>query len=170
MGDIQNLGNQEAIQKIKELAEKIRVCLFCTQSTELPFETRPMGTQQVDEEGKLWFFSSAGSHKNREIKQDDQVQLLYASPGDAQFLAVYGTATLVRDRQKVDELWNKLAEAYFPEGKDDPGLTLVSVKPQYAYYWDTKYGKMVSLLSIAAAAITGNRSDTGVEGELDVEA
>lgn len=168
MSNIQNLQQHEAIDKIRELAEKIGVCLFCTQSVELPFETRPMGTQQVDDEGNLWFFSSAGSHKNREIKQDDQVQLLYAKPDSAQFMAVYGTAVIVRDRQKIDELWNRLAEAYFPEGKDDPSLTLVCVKPQYAYYWDTQYGKMVSLLSIAAAAITGKRSDTGIEGDLKV--
>ncbi len=69
MGDIQHLGHKEAIEKIKEIAGDIKMCLFCTRLGEKPFKTRPMTTLQVDDEGNLWFFSSKTSHKEAQINR-----------------------------------------------------------------------------------------------------
>lgn len=166
MGEIKNLSQQEAIQKIKDLAEDIKMCMFCTQVKDMPFQTRPMGTQKVDDEGNLWFLSAASSEKNEEIKNDDEVQLIYSKGSDAHFLSVHGKATVTRDRQKIEELWNKFAQAWFKGGKDDPNLTVICVKPDDAYYWDTKHGKMVSLFKIAISSVTDKVMDDGVQGSL----
>ncbi|HEY0030231.1 MAG TPA: pyridoxamine 5'-phosphate oxidase family protein [Bacteroidia bacterium] len=168
MGNVKDLDRQEAIEKMKELAEDINVCLFCTVSEEQLFETRPMGTQRVDEEGNFWFLSDRQSHKNYEIKHNDKVQLIYSKPADAQFMSVYGKASISQDRQLIDKLWNPLVKAWFKEGKDDPQLTVICVKPEKAYYWDTKNGKMVSLLAIAVSAISSKEFDNGREGELRI--
>ncbi len=73
-------------------------------------------------------------------------------------------------RPKKDELWNNLAKAWFPEGKEDPELTILKVVPTESYYWDTKNGRMLSMVKgIAAAAITGNMNYSGsVEGKIAV--
>ncbi|MBA3682910.1 MAG: pyridoxamine 5'-phosphate oxidase family protein [Bacteroidetes bacterium] len=168
MGDIKDLSHKDAIKKMKELAEDIRICMFCTKTEKIPFDTRPMGTQQVDEEGNFWFFSASDSDKNSEIKQDEDVQLLYSKPSDSHFLSIAGKATISKDKKKIDELWNKLAEAWFKDGKDDPRLTVICVRPSEAHYWDTKNGKMISLLKIAISAISGKQMDGGIEGELKI--
>lgn len=166
MGDIKNLSQQEAIKKIREMAEDINMCMFCTKVQDMPFQTRPMGTQKVDDDGNLWFFSADSSDKNQEIKNDDEVQLIYAKGSDAHFLSVHGKATVSRDRAKIEELWNKFAQAWFKGGKDDPNLTVICVKPDEAYYWDTKHGKMISLLKIAVASVTNKVMDDGIQGTL----
>jgi len=166
MGDHKDLNHQQGIKQVKELAESIRIAMFCTKTDKIPLETRPMATQEVDEQGNLWFFSADNSDKNLEIKDQDKVQLIYANPSSSQFLSISGTATQSRDRKKIDELWNKMAEAWFKGGKDDPSLTLICVKPQDAYYWDTRHGKMVSLFKIAVSAVSGARMDDGVEGKI----
>jgi general stress protein 26 len=168
MGEIKNLTQKEAIKKMKELAEDINICMFCTKTENMPFETRPMGTQKVDEEGNFWFLSASDSNKNDEIKQDEDVQLLYAKASDAHFLSVMGKASISRDKNKIDELWNKWAEAWFKKGKDDPRLTVICVRPIDAHYWDTKNGKMVTLIKIAISAFTNKRMDGGVEGDLEI--
>jgi general stress protein 26 len=86
MGITKDLDNSEGIKKLKEIAEEIRVCMFCTGVDSLPFETRPMSTLQVDEDGNFWFFSAIDSNKNFEILQDDQVQLIYSKPSDSHFM------------------------------------------------------------------------------------
>jgi general stress protein 26 len=166
MGEVKDLSNQEAVKKLQELAEDIGICMFCTKTEHMPFETRPMGTQQVDEDGNFWFFSASGSHKNSEIKEDEHVQLIYSSASDVHFLSVSGRASIRRDKQKINELWDKKAEAWFKGGKDDPGLTLICVRPDEAYYWDTLNGKMITLLKIALSAVSGKHMDGGVEGKL----
>lgn len=88
MSLIKNLDNSEGITKVKAMAEDIRECMFCTGVDSLPFETRPMSTLQVDEQGNFCFFSSIGSNKNSEIRQDDQVQLIYSRPSDLHFMSV----------------------------------------------------------------------------------
>jgi len=168
MGTTKNLADTEAIEKIKELAEDINICMFCTHLDQQPFQTRPMGTQKVDEDGTFWFLSAEESDKNQEIKQDDKVQLIYSKPSDTHFMTVYGTASVSKDKKKIEELWNPFAKAWFKEGKDDPRLTVISVKPESAYYWDTKFGKMVTLLAIAYSTVTSKEIDAGVEGSLKV--
>jgi general stress protein 26 len=169
MGEVKNLERTQAIDKLKKLAEGINICMFCTKADNVPFQSRPMATQQVDDNGDFWFISSAESHKNWEIRDNDVVQLIYAKPGDSQFISVNGHAIVVKDRQKLDEIWNDIAKAWFPEGKDDPNITIIRVRPDHAYYWDTKHGKMVSMLKIAVAAVTGNPKDDGVEGNLSLK-
>ena len=58
---VENLDQKKAQEKLKELAEKARICLFCTNLDEQPVSTRPMSLQEVDEEGNLWFISSKES-------------------------------------------------------------------------------------------------------------
>src|SRR5687767_6998633 len=88
MGETKNLNRTEGIKQLKELAENIRIAMFCTKTDNIPLETRPMATQQVDDHGNIWFFSAAESDKNIEIKDQDQVQLIYANPSSSQFLSI----------------------------------------------------------------------------------
>lgn len=168
MADHKDLTGKEGIQKLKELAKEIDFCMFCTNVNQLPFSTRPMSTRDVDDEGNIWFFSRAGSGKNLELKQDDQVQLLYAKPGSSEFLSVYGHADVIKDKKKAEELWSVFAKTWFSEGTDDPELTIIRVRPQECYYWDTKSNKMVSLLKIVAGAVTGEQKDDSIQGTITV--
>jgi general stress protein 26 len=166
MGDVKNLREKEAISKLKEIAEGTDMCMFCTGVDEFPFSTRPMSTQEVDEEGNLWFLSNKESHKNSDIQSDGKVQLIYNNTSSYSFLSVAGTASVLYDKAKIDELWKPLFKTWFQEGKDDPNITLIKIRPTEAHYWETKDGKIVSFLKMAAGAITGKEFDTGVEGDL----
>jgi general stress protein 26 len=169
MPDVKNLDSKEAIEKLKELAEKIKVCMLCTNLGIAPFSTRPMGLSEVDADGKLWFLSASTSNKNQEIKQDEKVQLIFSDPSSSHYLSVFGEADIFDDEKSIEKAWTPLAKAWFPEGKDDIHLTVIKVHPLDAYYWDTKDAKMISLLKIATAAVTGKNPDAGVQGKLTVE-
>lgn len=168
MGELKNLSRQEAVDKIKELSKDIGICMFCTELTVLPIATRPMSVEDVDDQGNLWFISSRKSNKNFEIKHDDRVQLIFSKSAEAKFLSVYGNATVYRDKATIEAIWSPMDKAWFEEGKDDPDVTVIKVSPSDAYYWDTESGKVVSLLKIAASAITGAKADGGVEGHMSL--
>ncbi len=168
MGKLENLNSQEAIKKLKDLAEDTRICMFCTELGMAPMSTRPMSLQEVDEEGNLWFISSDESNKNFEIKEDNRTQLIFSNPGDMEFLSVYGNAHIYKDRKTIEDKWTSLANAWF-EGKDDPAVTIIRVSPLEGYYWDSTGGKMINFLKYAAAAVTGKKhADGSVEGSLKV--
>ena len=79
---------------------------------------------------------------------------------------MWGNAKVVNDRDLIRAKWSPIVRAWFPEGANDPNLTLLRVKPVQAYYWDAETGKMISFLKIAASAVTGKRLSEGAEGKL----
>jgi len=164
----ENLNNAQAIEKIKAIAGDIKIAVFCTELTQIPIHSRPMSVQDIDEQGNLWFISSMESNKNFEIQKDNQVQLFFSNTSNSQYLSVYGHATIYTDQQKIDELWSPIAKIWFEEGKKDPKVTIIKVAPANAYYWDTKDGKIITLLKMASAALFGTTNDIGVEGKLNV--
>ena len=166
---IEHLVNHEAIEKFKEIVKHEPTCLFTTKLGQVPLNTRPMGVQKVCDQGNFWFLSASDSEKNREIAEDNRVQLFFLNTGKYEFLSLYGKASVTRDRTKIDELWSPIAKAWFEEGKEDPRVTVIKVTPEEGYYWDTKDGKLVSLLKIAASAISGKTLVEGVEGSIAVK-
>jgi len=165
---VENLASNEAVEKLKELAEKAKTFMFTTSIQDEYPTTRPMTVQEVDEEGKLWFISSSESHNVDEIKENNRVQMYFSNTDKYEFLYVLGEAALHTDKALVEKYWTKFAEAWF-DGKDDPRIRIVSVRPVDAYYWDTKYSKIVSLVKIGWAAVTGAKiEDGGIEGTLKV--
>ena len=169
MSGITNLRNEDAIFKLRELAEAIDICMFCTNlKTDDGASCRPMSTQKVCDEGNIWFFSSADSDKNKEIEQNNNVQLFYSHPGKDSFMIVNGEAEIIFDRDMIDELWSPILKAWFPGGKDDPNISIVKVKPSNAYYWDTDGNKMINFLKMVASAATGKNLVEGNEGVLSV--
>lgn len=163
-----DLVNEEAIAKLKELAESARNCMFTTNVSQFPHTTRPMALQAVDEEGRLWFISATDSNKNNEIKNDSRVQLYFQNNGSYEFLVVSGNATIHTDKNTIEKYWTNFANAWF-DGKDDPRVSVISVQPVDSDYWDTQDGKIISFIKMSFMAITGAKSgDGGVEGKLEI--
>ena len=149
----------EAAARLRELIEEIDFCMLTTVEPDSSLHSRPMSTQEMDEEGFLWFFTSADSAKVREIRADEHVNLSYAVPKKMRFVSVSGTAQLVRDAAKVKELWNPFYKTYFPKGLDDPNLALLKVHVQETEYWDDSSNQMVKLFKLVRAMVTGTPYD-----------
>lgn len=167
MGDVKNLTANDAVKKIREIAKDANICMFVTDLSSQPLMGRPMATQEVDDDGSIWFMSDRNSDKNRDIEEDEHVQLFYSHTGNYEYLSIYGSAEIVHDRSKIEELWTPMAKTWFKEGKDDPNISLIKVTPEDAYYWDTKNNKMVSLIKFAMGAMgISPKDDGGIEGKL----
>src|ERR1044072_7732691 len=163
-----NLSGAEAAEKIKELVEKANICFFCTElKSGKPFATRPMSVQKIDDNGDVWFLSAVDSHKNEQLQKDPHVQLLFQGSDFSDFLSIYGTATISKDKEKIKELWEPMVKAWFTEGIDDPRITVIKVEPEDGYYWDTKHNTMVAFAKTIIGAVTGITMDDSVEGRIN---
>lgn len=168
MGDVKNLVNTKAIEKIKELADG-KMCLLCTFKPDGSISSRPMSTAEIDGQGDLWFFSPKDSRKNYQIQSNSKVYLMYMEAGKQHYLSLYANAEVVFDQQKVDKLWNVFLKAWFPGGKDDPNISLLRITPDEGHYWDEKDGHLISMIKTGIAALTGTKGmDGSLEGDLTV--
>ena len=146
-----------AIKKLGELIEDIKIAMLTTVEEDGSLRSRPMGTQQVEFDGDLWFFTAASAPKVGEVQRERQVNLSYADADSQRYVSVSGSAQLVRDRRKIEQLWNPIFRAWFPQGLEDPDLALLKVTVERAEYWDAPSGKLVQLYGFVKALATGKR-------------
>jgi general stress protein 26 len=158
---------QEAIAKLQELIEGIDFCMLTTVDGG-HLRSRPMSTQQFEFDGDLWFFTRDNTHKIEEIEKDDRVCVAYAKPEDNHFVSVSGRTDVVKDRAKIEELWNPILKAWFPEGLDDPHLCLLRVRVEQAEYWDSPSGTLVQLFGFVKALATGEEMSYGENRKLSI--
>lgn len=161
MSDPKNTAHQEFLAKIHSLLKDIRIAMLTTQHEGGELYSRPMATQEAEFDGTLYFLTSKKSGKISDLLNFPKVNLAYSHPGKNSFVSISGRAQLLNDREKIDELWNPINAAFFPDGKDDPDIVVIKVEADSAEYWDGPSSKIVQAYSFIKTAITGDHDDAG---------
>jgi general stress protein 26 len=161
-----NLNSKEAIEKLQGLVKGIGTCMFFTNTATGIHNARPMAVIDVDANGHLWFFTSKSSNKIADIIKDSNVHLVFANPARDSYLDIRGRASVEENKASIEEKWNPIVKAWFPEGKNDPELCLLKVKTDEAHYWDTNTTKMVEMLKVVTSIVSGKKLEEGVHGDL----
>lgn len=157
-----------AVRKLGEMIADIDFAMMTTVEEDGTLRSRPMSTQQVEFDGELWFFTRESAPKVEEVERDRRVNLSYANPEEQRYVSVSGTAQVVRDRQKIKELWSPALKAWFPKGVEDPDIALLRVSVEQAEYWDSPSSKMMHILGFVKALATGQTYEPGENEKLDL--
>ena len=165
----ENLESIEAVGKMRDLINNAKSCFFCTANGAGPSDgVRPMSVQQVDAQGNIWFLSSTDSYKNQEISENALVKLFFQGSAHSDFLYVSGVASISKDINKIEELWEPVLKTWFTDGKDDARISVIKVEPKEGYYWDTKHGNAVAGIKMLIGAAVGKTLDDSIEGSLTI--
>ena len=150
----------EKRDKLRSIINGIRTGFMVTKGTDNNMHGRPMATAEVAPNfDTIWFATQRDSEKVHEIAADSHVYLGYSNASGSGWASVNGTARVVQDKEKANELWNPFWKNWF-EGPHDPKLVLIQVTPHSAEYWD-EGSRIVQLAKFAYTAVTGNRVDEG---------
>lgn len=165
----ENLQHEEAVEKLRDLVDKIDIGMVCTFVPESDYpHAVPMSRQEVDENGSIWFLFSSESDTHQNLQRNRKVSLLYADVRDYNFLSINGIAEISQDQARIDKYWNKMVAVWFEKGREDPRIRLLKVTPEDAHYWDNKTNKLVTFLKMVTSAVSGESLDIGRKGELDL--
>jgi len=134
------------MEKLASLVEQTAIGMLTTLEPDGSLRSRPLVTVRLDSGGRLWFLTSISSPKVAEIDQHRQVNVSYADPKAQSFVSVSGTTQILRDRERIRELWTPEVEPWFPQGAEDPDLALLAVTIESAEYWDAPSRGMVRIL------------------------
>lgn len=141
--------------------KKIKVAMMTSQDGSL-LRSRPMYLVQKDfEDGKLWFFNDEHSHKTVEVESHSEVNLSFADIDEDCYVSLSGSARVVDDQTKINQLWNPMLDVWFPQGKDAPEVGLLEIDITQAEYWDTTAGKMRQVYEMTKAKFGDHRPDIG---------
>lgn len=157
----ESLSRPQAIKKIAEMIKDVRIAMLSTVTPQGTIHSRPMATQESEFQGELLFLTRQESNKTDEIAHESRVTLNYVDTQDHRFVTLSGRATLSKDRATIHELWNPLYKAWFPDGEDDPEITLIRVNVDQAEYWEAPANAVVRGYQLLKAAVTKGESRVG---------
>ena len=158
---------EEELEKLKSIIKDVEVAMLTTNDGGV-LRSRPMQTQQAEFDGDLWFFTSSHTHKAEEIEKDNRVNVSYAAPADNSYVSVSGTAEIVTDKAKMEELWSPILKAWFPKGLDEPDIILLKINADQAEYWDSASSSLVQAFGLLKSLVTGERADGGEHAQISL--
>ncbi len=155
--------------KLYELIGDVKIAMMTTVDQDGMLHSRPMHNHEADENGDLWFFTQINSPKVTEISRDSEVNLAYSDPDKQHYVSVFGTAEIVRDKDRIVEKWSEPLRAWFPGGSDDPRIALIRVHPIKGEFWDGPSSTVLHLYGYVRAAVTGQPpSDLGEQEKVNL--
>jgi len=140
-------NRKQAADKLAALIAEVPVAMLTTCRQDHSLTSRPMVNVNTNFEGDLWFFTHRDDPKAHELRSNPQVNVNFADPKHKRYISVSGWAELVVDDQKrIELLWTKACQTWFPQGADDPQLALIKVDVHHAEYWDEQSNAMQAIV------------------------
>lgn len=154
-------------EELYKLIEDIEIAMFTTRRVDGRLVSRPMATQARSSGADLWFVTDRTTDKLDDLEHDASVNVAYYNTKTREFVSVSGTARVVDDRAKIEELYRRDWKAWFPGDDEksgtpeDPRITLIAVDADSATYLKLDKPRPVVLFEVVKGMVTGGTPDVG---------
>ncbi|MES1204993.1 MAG: pyridoxamine 5'-phosphate oxidase family protein [Pseudomonadota bacterium] len=151
------LTEAEKRARLRDLMSDFDTAMLVTHTDDGGLRSRPLSIAENRADGALYFATSLESPKVHELEADPRVNV--SMQDKKKFVSVSGQARISKDRALIDKLWSEGWKVWFPKGKDDPTLCILTVEPSEAAYWDMTGAVGVRyLFAMAKAYVTGTKA------------
>lgn len=130
--------------------------------------SQPMTAFQEENSRSIWFFTRDDVDLARDVGVPGApASFEYGSKDQKIWASLRGRLSVApRDQAIIDRHWNPVVAAWYPEGKEDPHLTLLRFDGADGRIWVSDGGLLKFAFEIAKANLTGSTPDSG--GAVDV--
>ncbi len=164
------MSDDEKLAKIRELVTKIDIGMLTTIDENGDLHSRPMSVNgEVEFDGDLWFFTYGSSHKASEIEGDQRVNVSFSQAQSQTYVSLSGNAKLVRDADKISEIWQPSLKAWFPDGVETNDIALLKVEVEKAQYWDSSGEATAYVVGIAKGVVAHEPAKDGENEKVDLK-
>ncbi len=121
---------------------KIDFAMLTTKTDGGLLATRPMSNNgDVEYDGDSYYFSYDSARTIHDIESDPLVALSFQGSAGLLgkpplFVAVEGTAKVIRDKATFEAHWTPDLERWFPDGTNTDGMVMIHVHADRIHYWD----------------------------------
>ena len=154
------------LEKLNELLKKFRFAMVTTRAEDGALHAHPLTVQETESDGDLWFIVGTHASAVAHVRRDPKVGLSFSS--DSTWLSLAGEAEVVDDPAKLKELWSTSVEAWFPDGPESPGVTLLRVNTLSGEYWGSAGGRIATAIALVTSKVTGERPQGGENEKFDL--
>ena len=153
------MNSEEVRKRIYELVREFDTAMLVTAHPGWGLHARPMAIADIDDQGGLWFITSAETPKVEEVENQPLVNL--TMQGQSVYVSLTGVARILKDPEKIRSLWKEPWRVWFPEGPDQQDLVLLRVQPTGGEFWDNRGSRGLRYLwETTKAYAKGERIET----------
>lgn len=166
----ETMTREDKLRKLREIVKAVDICMLTTVDERGELHSRPMSNnREIEFDGDLWFFTYGSSHKVDEVGRVPKVNASFADVDAQQYASLTGRAEVVRDRAKIEELWQPPLRAWFPEGVDTPDIALLKVSVERAEYWDGSQSLVAHAVGLVTSLVKGEPAQLGENEKLNLK-
>ncbi|WP_424464171.1 pyridoxamine 5'-phosphate oxidase family protein [Pseudoclavibacter helvolus] len=158
-------SHAEEVAKIAKLVKEFRFGMLTTIEASGSLVAHPLTIQEAEFDGDLWFLIQNDSTTVRNLTGDPRAGVALSS--NDSWVSLSGTAGIVDAPEKLRELWNPAAEAWFPNGPEDPNVGVLKFTATGGQYWDTPGGRIATAFSFLKSKVSGEPMD-GDSSQVDL--
>lgn len=165
----EQLAGAEALEKIRGLLAELPIAFMVTVDG-AEILSRPIGVvgDHAAFDGTLWFITDRRSRKVAALRKGATVFLLFQNDRVGTYLYLRGSARVVEDPKRLRDLYTPVQRTWFPEGLDDPNITLIRFDATEADYWDGHASMVRLAVAFAKSVLTGAPGESGDTGIADL--
>jgi general stress protein 26 len=165
----ERITGDEALHKIRELLRNLPIAVMVT-AQHGAIDARPIGVvgDHGAFDGSLWFITDRRSRKVQAISSGATTGLIFQDDKAGTYLYLTGHAEVVEDPGRLRELYTPVQRTWFPEGLEDPHITLVRFDATEARYWDGHASVTRLTLAYVKSLLTGEPGASGNAGIADL--
>lgn len=134
------------------------------------YHSQPMTGFGEPETGTIWFFTRDDTDFARDVAVGGQPGMFTYQAKDQKVQAcIHGVLSIDQDRERIDRYWNPVVAAWYPDGKDDPRLTLVRFDAEDGRVWVSDKGALGFGYEVLKANLTKSTPDAGGVSDVNLQ-
>ena len=126
-----------------------------------PEDFVPMAPYADAEENVVWFITAKGTAAHQAAISNQDTHFAISDQKARLHAIVKGKLHEANNPAKLDELWSRVADAWFEGGREDPDVRLICLRPTQAEAWLTDGGANFLLEIVRSNASSKHTPDVG---------
>jgi len=122
---------------------------------------QPMTAFCEPETGQIWFFTRTETDLARAARGPADAMFVVQAKDQHFQACIGGRLEQQYDRARMDKYWNPIVAAWYPDGKDDPQLTMLRLQANDAQVWLSETSPVRFFWEIAKANVTHDEPNVG---------
>jgi len=131
-----------------------------------PRHFQPMTAFAEPQTRTIWFFCARENDLVKSAARESSAMFCLNARDHDLWACVGGDLSTAHDQARIDRFWSPVTAAWFPNGREDPALTLLRFNVIDAQVWVAKKGPFRFAYEIARANLTRHEPDVGETAHL----
>lgn len=126
-------------------------------------EFRPLTVARVD--GGIQILLDTDEEWVRQLDRTERLQVTLSDDRHSNWAWMTGGYAMSTDETLIDELWTPFADAFFDNGRETPGIAVMTIAVDRGRYWSSPAGRVGNLIA-AVKAKFGDAEQAGEHGDI----